>query len=229
MFVRKKKNRSGSTGVVVVSKKSGRYEEVKSFGASTNPEEISRLYRQAKEWAHPKCGRLEIDFDDSKGREREETRRVIGNMSSVLINGSQLLLNRIYESIGFNRIPDEILRHLVIARVSQPASKLATVAYLKSYYDEDVDLSAIYRYMDKLYDTQMELAQQISVEHTRKILGGRLGIVFYDVTTLYFEPKNVIRNGSMLFLMAAIRKVYWQDVATQDIGNFGAQKLSQLW
>ena len=41
--------------------------------------------------------------------------------------------------------------------------------------------------MDKLYNTQMELAQQISVEHTRKILGGRLGIVFYDVTTLYFE------------------------------------------
>ena len=187
MYVRKKKNRSGSTSVVVVSKKSGRYEEVKSFGASTNPEEISRLYRQAMEWAHPKCGQLEIDFDDSKGREREETRRVIGNMSSVLINGSQLLLNRIYESIGFNRIPDEILRHLVIARVSQPASKLATVAYLKSYYDEDVDLSAIYRYMDKLYNTQMELAQQISVEHTRKILGGRLGIVFYDVTTLYFE------------------------------------------
>ena len=187
MYVRKKKNRSGSTSVVVVSKKSGRYEEVKSFGASTNPEEISRLYRQAKEWAHPKCGQLEIDFDDSKGREREETRRVIGNMASVLINGSQLLLNRIYDSIGFNRIPDEILRHLVIARVSQPASKLATVAYLKSYYDEDVDLSAIYRYMDRLYNTQMELAQQISVEHTRKILGGQLGIVFYDVTTLYFE------------------------------------------
>ena len=33
----------------------------------------------------------------------------------------------------------------------------------------------------------MELVQQISVEHTRKILGGRLGIAFYDVTTLYFE------------------------------------------
>ena len=55
----------------------------------------------------------------------------------------------------------------VIARVSQPRSKLATVDYLKSYYDEDVDLNHIYRYMDKLYNTQMELAQQISVEHTR--------------------------------------------------------------
>jgi transposase len=29
--------------------------------------------------------------------------------------------------------------------------------------------------------------EQISVEHTRKILGGQTGLVFYDVTTLYFE------------------------------------------
>ena len=98
MYVRKKKNRSDSTSVVVVSKKSGRYEEVKSFGASTNPEEITQLYRQAMEWAHPKCGQLEIDFDDSKEREREESRRVIDNMNSVLINCSQLLLNRIYST-----------------------------------------------------------------------------------------------------------------------------------
>ena len=78
----------------------------------------------------------------------------------------------------------------MIARVSQPRSKLATVSYLKSYYDEDVDLNHIYRYMDKLYNTQMELAQQISVEHTRKIFGGKIGLMFYDVTTLYFETSQ---------------------------------------
>lgn len=61
---------------------------------------------------------------------------------------------------------------------------------LKSYYDEDVDLNHIYRYMDKLYNTQMELAQQISVEHTRKIFGGKIGLMFYDVTTLYFETSQ---------------------------------------
>lgn len=66
-------------------------------------------------------------------------------------------------------------------------SKLAATAYLKSYYDEDVDLNNIDRYMDKLYNTQMEFAMNISVEHTRKILGGSIGILFYDVTTLYFE------------------------------------------
>lgn len=116
--------------------------------------------------------------------------RVVDNMDSVLINGTQLLLNQVYDSIGFNQIPDDILRHIVIARVSQPTSKLATVEYLKSYYDEDVDLNHIYRYMDKLYNTQMELAQQISVEHTRKIFGGKIGLMFYDVTTLYFETSQ---------------------------------------
>ena len=105
----------------------------------------------------------------------------------MLINGTQLLLDQVYDSIGFNRIPDEILRHWVIARVSQPKSKLATVDYLKSYDDEDVELNHFYRYRDKLYNTQMELAQQISVEHTRKLFGGKIGLMFYDVTTLYFE------------------------------------------
>jgi hypothetical protein len=80
------------------------------------------------------AGQAELDFEDRKGREEEETKRVVGNMDAVLINGTQLLLNGIYDGIGFNCIADEILRHLVIARVSQPASKLATTAYLKSYY-----------------------------------------------------------------------------------------------
>ena len=117
-------------------------------------------------------GQQELDFDDRKGKEVEETERFLSNINNVLINGTQLLLDQVYNSIGFNRIPDEILRHLVIARVSQPRSKLATVDYLKSYYDEDVYLNHIYRNMDKRDNTQMELAQQISVEHTRKLFGG---------------------------------------------------------
>lgn len=190
MYVRKKHNKSGTTSIVVVSKASGKYKEIKSFGASSSEEEISLLYEKAKAWIHSFAGQQELDFDDRCSKELEETTRVVENMDSVLINGTQLLLNQVYDSIGFDRIPDEILRHLVIAKVSQPRSKLATVDYLKSYYDEDIDLNRIYRYMDKLYNTQMELAQQISVEHTRKIFGGKIGLMFYDVTTLYFETSQ---------------------------------------
>lgn len=31
------------------------------------------------------------------------------------------------------------------------------------------------------------IVQDISVEHTRRILGGNIGVLFYDVNTLYFE------------------------------------------
>ncbi len=53
----------------------------------------------------------------------------------------------------------------------------------KSHFDEDLELQQIYRYLDKLHRTQQELVQEISVAHTRKILGGNIGLVFYDVTT----------------------------------------------
>ena len=187
MYVRRKNNRSGTISVVVVSKDTGKYKEIRNFGTASTDDEADSLCAKAQEWIQSYGGQQALDFNDSKGREREETERVISNMDAVLINGTQLLLNQVYEGIGFNRIPDEILRHLVIARVSQPNSKLATTDYLKSYYDEDVDLNNIYRYMDKLYNIQMELVQQISVEHTRNILGSKLGVMFYDVTTLYFE------------------------------------------
>ena len=190
MFVRKKFNRSGTISVVVVSKADGKFTEVKKFGVAKSEEEADILYQKAILWLCTHDGQQEFDFNNNRTRELEETIRVVDNMDAVLINGTQLLLNQVYDCIGFNQIPDEILRHLVIARVSQPRSKLATVDYLRSYYDEDVDLNHIYRYMDKLYNTQMELAQQISVEHTRRIFGGKIGLMFYDVTTLYFETSK---------------------------------------
>ena len=154
--------------MAAVVKRHGKSREVKIFGTADTDEEVSKLYADAQHWLQTNGNQLPIDFEDERGREREETRRVIGNMDAVLLNGTQLLLGQVYDRIGFSQVPDEILRHLVIARVSQPRSKLATVAYLKSYYDEDVDLNHIYRYMDKLYNTQKDLVQQISVEHTRK-------------------------------------------------------------
>jgi transposase len=44
--------------------------------------------------------------------------------------------------------------------------------------------------MDKLHGTQKEQVQQISYEHTYKTLGNQVSMVFYDVTTVYFEIDN---------------------------------------
>ena len=189
MFVRKKRNRAGTISVVVVDKSHGGFKEVKNFGVVDSDEEADVLCMRAREWISGYAGQQVIDFgmNPTQERELEDAERAFANIDSVFMNAPKLILDPIYDSIGFNRIPDEVLRSLVIARVCQPASKLATVDYLKSHFNEDTSLDQIYYYMDKLYNTQQELVQQISVEHTRRILGGCIGIVFYDCTTLYFQ------------------------------------------
>lgn len=208
MFVRKKRNRSGTTSVSVVFKNSGRFKEVHHLGTSSDPDEIRRMYNEGREWIAKYGGQQQIDFDEKWRRERsdaEANARAIAGFRSALshverttLDAPQAILDRVYDRIGFNAIGDEILRHLAIARVCQPMSKTATVEYLRSYFDEDVQLHKIYRYMDKLHNTQQEKIQQISVAHTMDVLGGRIGLVFYDVTTLYFEsapnPSDELRQ-----------------------------------
>ena len=47
MFIRKRKNRSGSTSIVVISRRHGQFVEVRKFGTAESEEDVSRPYVQA--------------------------------------------------------------------------------------------------------------------------------------------------------------------------------------
>lgn len=191
MFVRKKKNRSGSISVAVVDKSGGCFRELKTIGISSSEKEIEELYRAGKKWISLYCGEQDIfEVQEKEREEKQFTQYLLSHVENILLNGIQLILNPVFKLTGFDAIEDEILKRLVIARLCQPASKAGTVDYLKSYFDEDVELHKIYRYLDKLHKSQKDKIQQISVAHTRKILGEKIGLVFYDVTTLYFETDS---------------------------------------
>jgi len=188
MFIRKKKNKSGTTSVVVVDKSKGGFRELATIGVSSDEQTLSELYIEGKKWIASRRGMQDMFLQDEQQREEKQvTEYLLDNIENILLNGTQLILNQVFKLTGFDGIDDDILKHLVIARLCQPSSKAGTVDYLKSYFDEDVELHKIYRYLDRLHNTQQERIQQISVEHTRRILGGKIGLVFYDVTTLYFE------------------------------------------
>ena len=188
MYVRKKKNRSGTISIVIVDKSKGQYREVKTIGISSDEKILSELYEQGKKWIVAQKGEQDMfALYEQQCQEKQVTEYFLNNIENVLLNGTQLILNQVFKLVGFDAIEDDVLKHLVIARLSQPASKSGTVDYLKSYFDEDVQLHKIYRYLDRLHNTQQEKIQQISVTHTQKILGGKIGLVFYDVTTVYFE------------------------------------------
>lgn len=188
MFVRRKKNPSGVVSVQVIDKSRGNYHVVKTMGSSGDPQTIEELYREGKKWIEVNFKGIDIFEQASKEQEEQQLNDFwLSNVENILLNGTALILENVFHLVGFDRIKDPILKQLVIARLSQPLSKSATVDYLKSHFNEDVRLHKIYRYLEKLYNTQQEQIQQISVEHTRKVLGGMIGLLFYDVTTLYFE------------------------------------------
>ncbi len=190
MFIRKKKNPSGVVSVQIIDKSTGEYRVLKTIGSSSEEQQIEELYLEGKKWIANQTGVRDMFEEQQKEQEeRQVVDYLLSNIENILLNGTQLILERVFQKIGFDAIDDPIFKHLVTARISQPSSKAGTVDYLKSYFDEDVELHQIYRYLDKLHKNHQEKVQQISVEHTRRILGGKIGLVFYDVTTLYFETE----------------------------------------
>lgn len=183
MFIRRLKPKNGKTYIQVVDKSSGRYRVLKSFGSADSEERLKFLVNKAKNWINQHSGFQELDFSNSD-QFVEQLVNSIDKMSRV---GYDYLLGKIFNEIGFNRVEDDIFKQLVISRIAYPKSKLKTTEYLYRYKQIDWSEDQVYYYLDKLYKSQKDLIQQISYEHTLKVLDNDISVVFYDVTTIYFE------------------------------------------
>lgn len=186
MFVRKKLNKSGVVSIQIIDKSRSVYKVIKTIGSSSDANEIENLFQQGTEFIRKYGGQTELDLDNEKIR----TSQILDNIEQITVIGTELLLVSVFNEIGFWQIQDPLFRDLVVSRLCYPASKLKTTDYLLKYQSKEIDIQHIYRYLDKLHNTQKELVQQISFQHTLKILKGEMNIVFYDVTTLYFEIDN---------------------------------------
>lgn len=183
MFIRKLRHKNGKVYVQAVEKVSGKYKVRCSFGSADSENELQNLVSKAEQWIKNYQGVQEFDFED----ERSLYSNFLSSITSHKLVGIDLVLGNIFDEVGFNKIEDELFKDLVLYRLVYPKSKLKTTEYLyrfaqKTYSDDDV-----YRYMDKLQNTQKELVQQISYNHTLSILPNGISVVFYDVTTIYFE------------------------------------------
>ncbi|MDM1361455.1 IS1634 family transposase [Myroides marinus] len=186
MFIRQKKNKSGLISVQVIDKSSGKYKVLKTIGSSQDSKEIEQLILCAKEFINTVCGNQELDFSDSNSF----IATILNNITSHKLVGSNLVLGKIFDEIGFNKIKDPLFKDLVLYRLIYPKSKLKTTEYLYRYEQKKYSEDELYRYLDKLYDTQKDTVQKISYEHTLSILKEDIKVVFYDVTTVYFEIDN---------------------------------------
>jgi transposase len=188
VFLRQKKNKSGSVSIQIVNKVGRTSKVIKTIGCARTKEEVATLSYQAKHELtkiQAQAG-LFIFEDDALV---ESFLAQLQN-SQVRTVGPELIFGKIYDSVGYNAITEELFRHLVISRLAFPLSKLKTVDYLYRYQGVTLEISSVYRFLDKLNATLKDQVEQITFKHTSKTLNEKITIVFYDMTTLYFEASD---------------------------------------
>lgn len=189
MFIRKNRNRSGSVSIQIISKNNGKSRVVKTVGCAktSREEELLMLIANTELERIQGFQSLFVEHDDL----------VVDNFVNNIANndlqivGSELILGKIYEKIGF---PEDgccnYFKNLVLCRIVYPGSKLKTVKYFKQHLNLEVSVYSVYRFMDELESEMKQIIEDITFEHTKKILQGKIGVVFYDMTTLYFESSE---------------------------------------
>jgi transposase len=187
VYVRKKKNKSGVISVQVIDTSGSVDRLLKTIGHSADEEEVSNLVRQAHQFIVEYTHQKEFVFNTLPKEKFVNTLKT--GLKKVQVIGPELILGKLFDEIGFNQVPDEFFRHLVLSRLIFPSSKLKTSEYLLRYQNVVLEVDSIYRYLDKL-ESQRDIVQRISFEHTLKLFNGEISIVFYDVTTLYFEVSD---------------------------------------
>ncbi|HRP03158.1 MAG TPA: IS1634 family transposase [Candidatus Kapabacteria bacterium] len=161
---------------------------IKSIGSSKDKNEVDNLVIQAQEEIR-KMSSLQSMFVFEKDQFILDFLQNISNHQIKTV-GPELIFGKIYDKIAYNAIEDRLFRYLVISRLSFPLSKLKTVDYLQRYLGVEVKVDKIYRFMDKLSDRYKSQVEQISFKRTKELLNSEIGIVFYDMTTLYFEASD---------------------------------------
>lgn len=188
MFVRKVKNRSGSRSVQVIQKARGNYKVIKTVGCATTQHKIEELVNLAKQEIE-KLSQQPSLFESETDATVDKVFAALHN-ANIQAVGPEIIFGRIYDYIGFGVINEPMFRHLVLSRIAFPLSKLKTVDYLYRYQGKTLDIDAVYRFLDKLNNRLKPEVEQIAFAHTQKVLNGNISVVFYDMTTLYFEASD---------------------------------------
>lgn len=103
------------------------------------------------------------------------------------------IYGQLYNEAGFENIlsnctiSKRILKDIVLARLSRPCSKRASIDILEKDFGIHHSLEQVYRMMDRLDASAISKLQKTVWQHTRTLIQDDVLIMFYDCTTLHFE------------------------------------------
>jgi len=197
MYIRKKKNKSGSSSVFIVDQSRGEYRVVKRFGVGRTEEELELLEQRANQYLLEIKGLAQSLFEE---KQDVPVGNYVANLSNEQLQliGPELVYGRLYDKIGFGRLQNEMFRHLVVAHLFLPGSKVNVIDYLQRFIGKNHGVLSIYRFLDQLCFGKTEKntatgkdmkreTEKITSKHTRKVLDAQMKPVLYHLLPLQFE------------------------------------------
>ena len=184
-FIRKVKTKSGATAVQIAHSAYGKIIKIEHIGSAHNENELGLLV----DLANQQLSSRQSSLFESKPVETQIDINI--SVSSVLLN----VLKQQYDRLCFNELADEEFRHLVIARLVEPSSKLDTPRVLSDLGINDVNKDQLHRCLKRAIanDYRDQLAK-LCFAHASQ--GAGITLVLYDVTTLYFEVQKEDEDNS---------------------------------
>jgi transposase len=190
MYIKRRRNKSGSYSIQIVEKCRGKKRLLKTIGSGRCESRLKELEQEARDYISASNCQIAFDFTLEEEDARIETYFNSGNVPVVKAKGPEIILGRIFDRIGFSKIKEELFKALVLARLTYPVSKLKTTEYLLTHHQKEVSIDSIYRFLDRFHTKYKARVEELAFEHSKFVLGGEVRVVFYDMTTLYFESED---------------------------------------
>jgi hypothetical protein len=185
--VRTVKTASGATAVQVVEYFNNKRKVVFHLGSASSADDLLVLKDAALKW---------IDKNDPQGslftlsKKQDSSPVAVFDKCEYLGFKYQLLYDTLWSltvKFKFHLLPNsKILNDLVIARLVYPCSKVETFEFIAEFFGINHSRRDFYRVLSDLLPLKDEVERK-AIYVAKKYFDFSFNIVFYDLTTLYFE------------------------------------------
>lgn len=156
---------------------------IRHIGTSRNDQEKADLIVLANDFIEKISKQLFLFDDEQSGNILYINQtEFIGVYYSFLYN----VVSKLIITIGFDRLNNSFLLDLVVIRMMEPASKIRSIELLEEYFGIKNRRQYFYKYAPQWLSLKSK-AENIAVAFARKLYAFNFDLLFYDVTTLYFE------------------------------------------
>ena len=181
--IRVVKTASKSSALQVIEYKNYGRKILKHIGSGKSESELSILLNHADEWIKSYMGQLAL-FDDSKPGKilYLDHCEFLGVYYRFLYE----TISTIQTQLGYTKLVHPLLHDLVVMRILEPTSKLRSIDLIKQYFGLNHNRKNYYKQALQWLDLKQKVEDKITA-FAKQEYSFNYDLVFYDVTTLYFE------------------------------------------